>query len=58
MGKKLVAALGEYGWDLVVLCGLIAIVHGIAMLHQPSAWIFGGLVAAVLSVLMTARRKK
>lgn len=43
--------------DLVGLCGLAAVVHGVEMIYRPAGWIAGGLCLVAHAVL-TARGTK
>lgn len=49
MSKFLVA----HFFDFVAFLAIVAIIHGIAMIHTPSAWIVGGLLILAFSVFIS-----
>jgi hypothetical protein len=48
------AAILPHRYDLLSLLGLLALVHGIAMVWKPAAWIVGGVGAIVVAILAEA----
>lgn len=42
--------------DVVVFGGLAAIVYGVSLVHEPSAWIVGGSAAFGMGVFGVPRR--
>ena len=53
-----IAGLLDHRYGVLALVGTTAIVHGIAAMHRPSAWIVGGAVAVAYAYLNTVVRLK
>lgn len=50
---KLIRLFVSHLFDFIALLAIVAIVHGIAMIHKPSAWIAGGLLVLAVSVFIS-----
>jgi len=40
-------------FDVLGFVAILAIVHGVAMIHKPSAWIVGGFLTLAFSVFVS-----
>jgi hypothetical protein len=50
---KTIKFLLSYLFDFIAVGGILAVIHGIAMVHGPSAWIVGGLLVLAFSVFIS-----
>jgi Mg/Co/Ni transporter MgtE len=51
--KKTLKFASEHLFDFLGFAAILAIVHGVAMIHKPSAWIVGGALALAFSVFVS-----
>lgn len=49
--------LGNYGADVLLLAGAFALLHGLALVWLPLAWIAGGLLAFAGSFYLARMEK-
>jgi hypothetical protein len=50
---RFLAFLKSHLFDVIAAVAILAIIHGIAMIHKPSAWIIGGVLVLAFSIFVT-----